>query len=151
MNKLFWCVAGIVVAIDRLTKWIIVSNMEILESIPVIPGLFHITHIQNPGAAFGLFRDARALFLMISLVVILAVIWYSHRVERDQKLLSIGLGLTLAGAFGNMIDRLTRGLVVDFLDFRIWPVFNVADSAIVVGSAIVVYFLLKMPVEPRGR
>lgn len=119
--------------------------MPLFESIPVIPGLFSITHIQNPGGAFGLLADhplwiRKGVFLVLSTVAVAAVLYFHHQTPRTHPWLASGLALIFGGAVGNLIDRFRFGKVVDFLDFYIgtahWPAFNVADSAITVGVGI---------------
>lgn len=143
--SVFWLTALVVLLLDRLTKLLVVYNMKPSESIPLVPGVFHLTYVRNPGAAFGVLAHQRWFFLFVAVIVISFVIYYSRQIGPSHKMLQFGLGLQLGGAVGNMIDRALTGLVVDFLDFRIWPVFNVADSAIVVGTAIVVFTLLREP------
>jgi len=146
-----WPFAALVVILDRITKWLVVTRMKPLESIPLIPGVFHLTYVRNPGAAFGVLAYRRDFFLIVTALVIASVLYYSKYVSKDQVFLRASLGLQLGGAIGNLIDRLRSGLVVDFLDFRVWPVFNVADSAIVVGTGVVILLLLKSPRDAPAR
>ena len=149
-------IAGLVIVLDQITKLIILSTMPLHQSIPVIPGLFSITHIHNPGGAFGFFADQHPLirktvFLFLSSGAAVFVLWFYHQTPRTFPWLAFGLCLIFGGAIGNLIDRFRFGKVVDFLDFYIgnyhWPAFNVADSAISVGVGIFVIHLLfnKMP------
>ncbi|MEZ4526216.1 MAG: signal peptidase II [Desulfobacterales bacterium] len=149
-------IAGLVIVLDQITKLIILSTMPLHQSIPVIPGLFSITHIHNPGGAFGFFADQHPLirktvFLFMSSAAAVFVLWFYHQTPRTLPWLAFGLSLIFGGAVGNLIDRFRFGKVVDFLDFYIgsyhWPAFNVADSAISVGVGIFVIHLLfkKMP------
>ena len=123
------------------------SNIALHDSVNVIPGLFQLSHVQNTGAAFGLFAEsntqwkigALVSFSVIALIVVTALLWkHSHSLSTT----TIGLSLILGGATGNLWDRLASGHVVDFLDFHIgsyhWPAFNVADSAIVIGAILLV-------------
>ncbi|MDP2859672.1 MAG: signal peptidase II [Bacillota bacterium] len=150
MRKVFWLVAAVALIADRISKAVVVRLMHPDQSIPVIPGVFHLTFVRNPGAAFGLFANQRLLFLAIAVGVIIAVIYYSRLLEPRQVLLQVALGLQMAGAAGNLVDRATTGLVVDFLDLRIWPVFNVADASIVVGTGLLVLALLRTPQHQRA-
>lgn len=120
--------------LDRGTKLLVMRSLAPAESIPVIPGIFHLTHVRNPGAAFGLFLNQRVFLVAITAAVIVFVILYARRTPAPWT--RFGLGLLLGGALGNMVDRITVGSVVDFIDLRIWPVFNAADSAIVVGAIL---------------
>jgi len=150
LRKIFWLVATVAFVADRLSKAVVVRLMTPNQSIPVIPGVFHLTLVKNPGAAFGMLANQRTLFLVITGVVIVAVLYYSRLVGPEQTLLQVSLGLQMAGAAGNLIDRATSGLVVDFLDVRIWPVFNVADSAVVVGTGLLILALLRTPQDKRA-
>jgi signal peptidase II len=147
MRKYLFLIAAIVLLLDRLAKWAVASNIPLQFSIVVIPGFFHLTHVQNPGAAFGLFADSSAQwkigalvsFSVVALVIVSALLWKnSHSLSTT----TIGLSLILGGATGNLWDRMVSGHVVDFLDFYVgsyhWPAFNVADSAIVIGAILLV-------------
>ena len=122
---------GILVFIlDQLVKHAVLGSMHLGESIPIIKDVFHITFVLNPGAAFGMLEHQRWVFIAVALlVVVLALVFYKH-IQRESLITRIGAGLLLGGALGNLLDRIQSGLVVDFLDFRIWPVFNIADIAI---------------------
>lgn len=140
----YYMVALIVVVIDQVTKYMIVKTMELSETIPLIEGVFHITSHRNRGAAFGILQDARWFFVVITVIVVAAIFWYLPRI-RDQKMSSWGFALILGGAVGNFIDRLLKGEVVDFLDFRLihFPIFNVADSCIVIGVGLLLLDTLR--------
>lgn len=108
------------------------------ESVSLIPGIVHLTHVRNPGAAFGILPNQQIIFLIVSIAVILFILFYYYKgaVKTTDRLTTVSLGLVLGGAIGNLIDRTVSGRVTDFIDFRFWPVFNIADSAIVVGVAL---------------
>lgn len=128
----------IVIAIlflDRLTKILITSNLVTGESIPVINNIFHITLVKNRGAAFGLLQGKVPFILLTSLLAVV-LIYFNLKDSKGNRPVKIFLSLILAGALGNLFDRLMFGYVIDFLDFRVWPVFNVADSAITVGAIL---------------
>ncbi|MDK2925203.1 MAG: signal peptidase [Bacillota bacterium] len=132
--------AGLVLLLDQITKLAVRRYLLPGESLPVLPGIFHLSYVQNPGAAFGILKYQTGFFIAITALVVAAIIFYAPRV--DPGLLRVALALELGGALGNLIDRLRFGYVVDFLDFRIWPVFNVADMAIVIGVGLLfVHFL----------
>lgn len=147
MRKYFFLIAAIVLLLDRVTKWAVASNILLHDTVTVIPGLFHLTHVENTGAAFGLFADSSAQwkvgalvsFSVIALVIVSALLW---RNSRALSATTIALSLILGGATGNLWDRMMTGHVVDFLDFYVgsyhWPAFNVADSAIVIGAILLV-------------
>lgn len=124
--------------IDQSSKAIIKYMLAEGQSIPILPFVFHLTYIRNPGAAFGLFADQTIFFIIATLFVITLVMLVARRIPESRWLLKLSLGLILGGAVGNLLDRLRYGLVVDFLDFRVWPVFNLADSAIVLGACLLV-------------
>ena len=129
-------VSSIVVIIDRLTKYLLSGNLSEGESVGVVPGFFHITLVLNSGAAFGLFKSRSAFFAISSALVIVFICLYMWRGRCRDLLILTALGLILGGAVGNLIDRVAFGYVIDFLDFRIWPVFNIADASITVGASI---------------
>jgi signal peptidase II len=136
-------IAFLVLALDRLTKIFVLNNMFQGQSVKVIPGVFHFTLVLNTGAAFGILKDQRAVFIALSVIVVAFIILYTLRRKTRDTLLSVSLGLILGGALGNMIDRIWFGHVIDFLDLRIWPVFNVADSCITIGTVILIVSVFK--------
>ncbi|HET9742405.1 MAG TPA: signal peptidase II [Terriglobales bacterium] len=154
LRKYVLIIAGAVLALDRLTKWIIEQTIPLHDSINIIPHFFKITHVTNGGAAFGLFSDSPSqyriaflvFFSVIALLVVSALLW-RHTAGLNST--SIALSLILGGALGNLWDRVLTGHVVDFLEFYIgtyiWPDFNIADSAIVIGAAILMVEILFAP------
>lgn len=159
----YWIIStlpALIIVIDQWTKFIITDRFRLGETIQVIGGLFNITYVRNPGAAFGLLAQAhpsfRVPFFLVIPVIALAVITMVFRKLPDRSLaISSALSLVVGGAIGNLIDRLRYGYVVDFLDFH-WnfqahfPAFNVADSAICVGVGILVLDILRQP-EPASK
>jgi len=136
-------VAGAVVFSDRLTKLIVSRLMTPAESIPLIGGLLHLTYVRNPGGAFGLFPGRQPLFFLTAAAVIGFILVYWLRLRPSDPWLVVGLGLELGGAVGNLIDRVAWGTVLDFIDVRFWPVFNVADSCIVVGLGMLLVAVVR--------
>jgi signal peptidase II len=134
--------AVVVTVFDQLVKYYIQSRMVPGMSIPVINGVFHITYVLNPGAAFGILEHQTVFFLAVAVILIAGVGYYYRRIPPGYLLLRIGIGLQVGGAAGNVIDRVKTGYVVDFLDFRVWPVFNIADMAITTGVALILYNVL---------
>lgn len=132
-----------VVILDQFSKYIVVENMALGESSPIIEEVFHLTYILNPGAAFGMFAHNRLFFIAIAIVVIGIIIWARREILASPWEVKAGCGLFLGGAIGNLIDRARQGLVIDFFDFRIWPVFNIADIAICIGVGLIIWNLLK--------
>jgi len=149
-------ISGIVVILDQITKILILKNLPLYHSVTIIPGLFNITHILNPGGAFGFMAHQDSslrnfLFILLASVAVCFIFYFYKNTNRTHPFLASGFALILGGAIGNLIDRIRFGKVVDFLDFYIrnyhWPAFNVADSAITVGVAVFIFHLLfkKMP------
>ena len=147
--------ALIIIALDQITKLIVVRTLHIHESVPVINGFFNLVHIRNRGMAFGLMSrsgsDLSLYFLIGATIgaVILLIFWFRKLKSEDRKII-IGLSLILGGAVGNLIDRLRLKEVIDFLDFYLaqyhWPAFNVADSAITIGTFwLVISILFRSP------
>ena len=132
-----------VVILDQFSKYIVVENMALGESIPIIEEVFHLTYILNPGAAFGMFAHNRLFFIAIAVIVIGIIIWARREILASPWEVKAGCGLFLGGAIGNLIDRARQGLGIDFFDFRIWPVFNIADIAICIGVVLIIWNLLK--------
>ena len=139
---LIW-LAALVVVLDQLTKYIVVAMMTEGQSIPVIPNIFHLTYILNPGAAFGMFAHSRTFFIGVALLVLLIVWWFRKEILAEPLCVRAGTALFIGGAVGNLIDRSVNGMVVDFFDFRIWPIFNVADIAICVGVGLIIWNLIQ--------
>lgn len=152
-----YALAVLVFAADRFTKWLVETRVSFTDTHTVIPGFFDIVHSQNTGMAFGLFADSSsewrtAILIVLSaaaLLLVAAMLWTSPTMDR----LSVaGLALILGGASGNVFDRILSGRVTDFLELYIgslhWPTFNLADSAIVVGSALLILDLMRPKREP---
>lgn len=150
-RTLYLLIALIVVLLDRWTKHVVAQRIPLYSHIQIIPGLFQLTHTENTGAAFSLFADSTAPwktalligFSVIALVVVSVLLWKNNHAHLTT---GIGLSLIMGGALGNLWDRLARGRVVDFLLFYVkkyqWPVFNLADSAIVIGAGLLVLEIL---------
>ncbi|HUI78850.1 MAG TPA: signal peptidase II [Bryobacteraceae bacterium] len=144
--------AAAVFAVDRLTKWLIETHVSFLDTLRVIPGFFDIVHAQNRGIAFSLFSDSSSewrsfvlpLFALVAAIVVAGILW---RPERLDRLSLAGFSLILGGAVGNLFDRIVWGRVTDFLDVYVgdyhWPTFNVADSAVVIGSGLLLLELVR--------
>ena len=128
--------------LDQLLKYWNRSNMTIGQSIPVISGIFHITYIENPGAAFGILANHRILFLLLTIAITGIMVYLYLSLRNKKSLAALSLGLVISGAAGNFIDRFLRGTVTDMFDFQIWPIFNIADICICIGIAILCYVLI---------
>jgi signal peptidase II len=149
--KLLAAVAGGVLVLDQITKALVLKHLPLGGRLPVIPGFFDITHVQNPGGAFGFLAAMSAevrslLFVAVSLLAAGLIVYFYWHTPPRQRVLAFGLALVFGGAVGNLLDRVRFGIVVDFLDVYIdnlhWPAFNVADSAITVGVFIFAFYLL---------
>ena len=155
MNKKyipFGVTAALVLLFDQATKIYIDASMPLHDSFSVIPGFFSITHVRNPGAAFGFLAGASPLFrnvffVGVTMAAILLILHYVRTNKSEERLLTLSLSLILSGAVGNLIDRIRFGEVIDFLDVYVgshhWPAFNVADSAISVGAVILFVELVR--------
>ncbi|MFY0545315.1 signal peptidase II [Brevibacillus sp. H7] len=151
---IYYVIALALVALDQWTKYLVVKHMELAESIPLIPGVFHLTSHRNMGAAFGILQNQRWLFVLITVAVVVGIVISLMRIGKTQPRVSLALSLVLGGAVGNFIDRLLTGKVVDFLDFTLinFPIFNVADVAITVGVALLLLDIaLEGKRKPIGR
>ena len=140
MKVLF--VSAILVLADQISKTIVVKTMSLYESIPVIQNFFHFTYITNDGMAFGInFPFGYYIFTSVSVLLTLFLFWYLWSVRTHSIVIRLGISFIIAGAIGNLIDRIFLGAVIDFLDFMIgnfhWYVFNLADSYVTVGMALV--------------
>ena len=146
----YYLIAIFVILLDQFTKWLIVNNMFLGESITIINNVLYITSHRNRGAAWGILQGQMWLFYVITIVVIVAIMFYLHKAARGKMLLGVSLALMLGGAIGNFIDRVLRKEVVDFIHAYIFnynfPVFNIADSALVIG---VILLMIQMLLEER--
>ena len=140
MKVLF--VSAVLVLADQISKTIVVKTMSLYESIPVIQNFFHFTYITNDGMAFGInFPFGYYIFTSVSILLTLFLFWYLWSVRTHSIVIRLGISFIIAGAIGNLIDRIFLGAVIDFLDFMIgnfhWYVFNLADSYVTVGMVLV--------------
>ena len=140
---MFYLIAIIWLVLDQVSKYYVMNLFAIGESVSVIQNVFHLTYIINRGAAFGMLTNQRWFFLVVAFILIIVYAIYHKKVNRGPISLRIGSALLISGAIGNGIDRYVLHGVVDFFDFRIWPIFNVADIGICVGVACIIYHLLR--------
>ena len=136
---------GALIALDQVTKFLVSANLKLNETSPVFKGIFNITLVHNTGIAFGLFKGMLLIFIFSSVVAIFFIILCAGRFRHGYGRLRVGLLFILAGTIGNLIDRIRLGYVIDFIDLRIWPVFNIADITITIGGLLLIYYLLVMP------
>tara|TARA_B100001079_G_scaffold64426_2_gene54876 strand:- start:1102 stop:1623 length:522 start_codon:yes stop_codon:yes gene_type:complete len=144
---LLFFVSNFLIILDQLTKYMVTIHVPLHYSISVIEGFFSITHIRNPGVAFGLFAGHESeykvlFFIVISIIAIIAILVIFHQTPDDKRMVKVGLILIFSGAIGNLIDRILHKEVIDFLDFFYngshWPAFNVADSCITIGVSFMI-------------
>jgi len=143
-----YAIAAIVAAVDQVTKAWVRAEFAPGETVPIFANVFHFTYVQNPGAAFGILKGQLGLVILVTAIMVALVVFNSRNIASSGPWVRAGLGLALGGGVGNLIDRLRFGWVTDFLDFRVWPVFNVADSAIFVGVCILLWHLVIVPPKP---
>jgi signal peptidase II len=144
-----WAVAAVWLAVDQLTKRLIVTHMAVGDSHPVIAGVLSITRRTNTGGAFGILPGSTLLLSVVGALVMIFLLIYGPGLVGRGRLTLLGLGMVVGGAAGNLLDRARTGHVVDFIDFHIWPTFNVADIGITVGVALLILvMLLERPDQP---
>jgi len=158
-DVIFFITAAAIILLDQITKYYINSYMSVGDSFPVIQGLFNITHVRNPGAAFGIFSKSPEIFRTVFLIAVtsaaMVLILYYIRMNRERGiLLNLAMSMIFGGAIGNLIDRIRFGEVIDFLDFYIgshhWPAYNVADSAISTGAVLLLIAMIWKKGEKGG-
>lgn len=140
----YWIsLALLAVVLDQVTKILAVKYLMPVDTVPIIKNVLHLTYLENTGAAFGSLKNSRWVFLAVSTFAIIALVFYMFRFKPKNRVLSAGLAFIIGGGIGNMIDRLAKGYVVDFVDFRLinFAVFNVADSFVCVGAALVIIYI----------
>lgn len=157
MNRVHYLILStVVIILDIWTKHLVLKSIQLHEAVPVIPNFFQLVHVRNTGAAFGLGANASSKLVPIllnvgAIAVFCVVVVYAFRTAVTDRLLQTGLHLILGGAIGNLLDRFRFGYVVDFLDVYVgrhhWPAFNVADSAICIGIALLFFDMRKKPEE----
>jgi signal peptidase II len=133
---------------DQLTKHVVASQLVLDDEVKVL-GPFSIHHVQNSGIAFGLFAEATGIVILLTLVAVAWMLVYFYRSGARHPLLPVAVGLLIGGSVSNLADRVRLGYVTDFLDFRYWPAFNLADSFIVAGVAILLAALVAADRGPR--
>lgn len=160
MRKYLIVIASFIFLLDRFTKWLVIAKIPLYRDVDVIPGFFQLTHLENTGAAFSLFADIDGpwpgrLLLLFSLIALAVIGYFLWKTGDSINLLTLSLALFLGGTLGNLWDRMLQGRVTDFLDFYLgshhWPPFNVADSAIVVGAAMLALQVLTTPSREKHK
>lgn len=146
---MFYLIAIVWLLFDQVSKYYVMNHFVLGESLPVIQNVFHFTYIINHGAAFGMLTNQRWFFLAVALVLIIVYGIYRKQVNNGPLILRVGSALLISGAIGNGIDRYILHGVVDFFDFRIWPIFNIADIGICIGVVCIIYYLLTSKHEEK--
>ncbi len=143
-------ISFLILLIDRLTKYLVMRQMEEFQTIPIIKDVFHFTFIYNKGAAFGMLQNKQWLFILLALALLVAAYLLRKHIKASDNYVRFGVALLVSGAIGNLIDRIVYNKVVDFLDFIIWPIFNIADIAICVGVAMISWSILREDILPKS-
>lgn len=140
----------LILIVDQFSKFLIIRNVPLFSELTIIPHFFNLTHVHNRGAIFGFFSQSGSqlvyyLLMLASFVALCLVIYYFFKTSAKETFSEISLSLILAGALGNLIDRIFRGYVIDFLDFKVrewhWPSFNIADSCVSIGALFLIFIL----------
>jgi len=139
---LFYAVAVLIAGLDQLVKYLVATHLAVGQSLPLVGHALRLTYVRNTGAAFSLFVGFSPYLALVGLIVAVTVVWLHHRTAPSNYLLQIGLALVLGGSCGNLLDRLCRSYVIDYLDLSIWPVFNLADVMINAGVLVLAYQLI---------
>jgi len=140
---MYYIIIILLVGIDQAIKYAIRANMTLRETIPIIEGVFHLTYIQNTGAAFGILQGQTAFLIALPAVLVVAILIYLHKKTNGSHVtLPLSLALICGGGIGNLIDRVAFGAVIDFIDFRIFPIFNAADIFVCVGCGLLILHMI---------
>ena len=139
----------LMVFLDQFVKYVVVSKMPLGSSIPIIDDIFHLTYILNPGAAFGILENNQWFFIGTAFIVLASLVIFRKIIASEPLFVRIGIALFAGGTLGNLIDRIRIGMVIDFFDFRIWPIFNIADIAICMGVGLIIWSTIVMEVKAK--
>lgn len=140
---LYYLIVVLIAGLDQVVKLVIISQIELFERIPVIPGIFDITHIRNDGAAYNLFSQVPILLIIMpALVMIAGLIYIGITYRKSNTLLMVAIAMVIGGGLGNLIDRISKGYVVDYFDIHIIPIFNIADICICIGCGLLFIYLI---------
>jgi signal peptidase II len=155
MKNKYYLITLLVLIFDHLTKWVVRTNMDSRDPIDIIPNYLCISYVRNSGVAFGLFAGIQSawkpyVLAAMAVVAVIVILIYSSRMPLNRTLLQLALAITMGGILGNFSDRIMHGFVVDFIEFHVnesfhWPTFNVADSAITIGIALLLIDTVKNP------
>jgi len=140
--------SALIVILDQLIKFFVVRNMQLHQSIQLIPKLLSLAYVQNTGAGFGLCPDSTKLLIWFSIIVVGLILFLYDKIP-DNRCFQLSVAAILGGTFGNLIDRINLGFVVDFIDFGFWPAFNIADAAITIGAIFLLYNIIKKDIKEK--
>ena len=138
LNSYFLILTLFIISLDQISKYIVIQNLKLGESVPN-SGIFRFTHAQNTGTAFSLFQNQTDILTIVSFIAIVLIIFIYLSIEKPSNYIYLSYGLLFGGAFGNLIDRIRLGYVTDFFDVGLWPIFNIADSAITIGIILMIF------------
>ena len=142
---IIWLIISLVlIGADQAIKYLVINNIALTDTIEVIPDVLNIVYVKNTGAAFSILSGRTYILSIVSFVVCVALVWYLIKKKPSSKLLLVSLGMILGGAAGNLIDRVARQFVVDYIEvcFITFPVFNLADMAITIGAALLMIYVI---------
>jgi signal peptidase II len=145
---LYWAALALLAA-DQVSKYLVFNQLPVGETIPIVSHIFHLTAVRNTGIAFGLFQQHPGFLTALIGFCVILLCFFSYPMTRTHSLEKIAYGLILGGAIGNFVDRMRFGWVIDFLDFRVWPVFNLADSGITIGVILFAWKILFTHETPK--
>lgn len=151
MRKFRYLIIAVILFIDQLSKYIVEANMRVGESISIMEGIFNITYVQNRGAAFSILTGKALLLILLPSLCVIFSLWYLERKKNAHFTLIMALIFIISGGIGNLIDRFRLGYVVDMIDFHIWPVFNMADISICLGSFFVMIYIFYFEEKDVGK
>ena len=142
-------IIAVTIFLDQITKYLTVLYLKPVDTVPIIEDVIHLTYVENTGAAFGMMKDARWLFMTVSTLAIIGILIYMFAKRPTAKLENLSLAFIVGGGIGNMIDRTLLGYVVDMIDFRLinFAVFNVADSFVCVGAGLMILYLVRAMIQ----
>lgn len=148
----YFLIIAAVIVIDQIIKLAVVNQMALYESIPVLQDIFHITYIQNTGAAFSMMSGMRSFLILLPLVMVAAAVIYMFiNRKTGHPVMLTAVALVAGGGIGNLIDRIWLGYVVDYLDFRVFPIFNAADICVCVGCGLLILYILFIDGKQDGK
>ena len=148
---MIFIIVVVVFLLDQFTKFFITKNLLLSQSVPIAKGVLYFTVVHNRGAAFGILKNQVPLFILTAVIaVVLIYLNLKRNKKKELSFYNFSLSLILAGALGNLADRIRLGYVIDFIDLRIWPVFNLADAAITIGAILLGYSILRPTKQGQG-